>query len=542
MAASTGLLRAIPLVAGILVACGEDSSSPLTPAATPFTDAGESPGADATISPGNVPTPCPDLDAAALGLEGTTIQIAESVTGGTVEPFGAGPIEGLAPFCRIAGTIEPAVEFEVWLPAEGYNGRLLALGNAAMAGSITFSGLAVWMSAGYAVFATDTGHKTTSLFDASWALGRPDLIEDFGHRSLHATTENAKKITAAFYGEPAAHAYYSGCSKGGQQGLMEAQRYPEDFDGILVGCPAHDWTRFYAGGHLWIARATLENPESYFPADKLSLLTAAVNLACDAADEIEDGVISDPQGCVFDPQTLACAAGQDASTCFTQSQIDTLIRIYAAATTPAGQKIFPGLFFGSESEWAGWVTGASPGEGLHFLAANDFFRYMVFEDPNWNYLTFDFDADLAFAINKVGRALDASAPDLSAFRDRGGKLLVYHGLSDPDISPQSSIDYHEAVTAFFRGPSEVDPWYRLFLVPGMGHCGGGPGPGIDTLDAQEKLEAWVENDGAPERLLATKTDAAGIVTSRPLCPHPARASWNGSGDTNSADSFDCITP
>jgi feruloyl esterase len=484
--------------------------------------------------------PCDQLDAATLGLEQTTLHVAEVVASGSLElPGMAAPIEELPRFCRVAGRVEAAIEFEVWLPIDTHDERLVALGNGAMGGAISFQGLGIALRNGFAAVATDTGHTVTGSFDASWALNRPDLIEDFGHRALHVSVVNAKKIARAFYGEPPRYSYYAGCSKGGQQGLMAAQRYPEDFDGIVVGNPAHDWTRFYAGGHLWYALATLEDPDSYIPADKLPLITDAVNRACDALDGIEDGIIHDPRDCAFDPATLLCSSGQDPATCLGDKQVGALEKIYAGATDSAGQLIYPGLTPGSESAgWAGWVTGAAPFQSLHYLAAHDFFRFMVFDDPDWDFRTFDYDRDVAFALGKVGAALDAVDPDLSAFRDRGGKILMYHGWADPDISPYSAIDYYDSVVAHLGGRDEVDGWFRLFMAPGMGHCAGGPGP--DSFDTAGAIQAWLEEDVAPDRLVAAKNEGGRAVRTRPLCPHPMVARYTGSGSTDDAASFECV--
>ena len=242
-----------------------------------------------------------------LALSETTITLAESVPAGPFTPPGANrPLE-LPAFCRIAATTAPAVNFKVWLPSEGWNGKFHTAGNGDMAGVISYAAMAGALERGYATASTDTGHvrPDAGSFDASWALDRPDLIEDFGHRSLHVTAVTGKAITAALYGATPDYAYYVGCSKGGQQGMMEAQRYPEDFDGLVVGDPAHAWTQFYAGAHLWYSLATLDDPESYIPPDKVRVLGDAVTAACDALDGVEDGVIDDPRNCAFDPEVLS---------------------------------------------------------------------------------------------------------------------------------------------------------------------------------------------------------------------------------------------
>ena len=400
-------------------------------------------------------TPCDQL--AAIELPDTTITHAVTVPArGFTPPRGSAPLDAPA-FCRVAGIIAPAINFEVWLPETGWNGKFQGIGNGGMAGSIYFDRMVTALRRGYAAAATDTGHVAASpggTFDATWAFERPDLIEDFGHRALHLTTVHAMTITAAHYGQPPDYAYYVGCSKGGQQGLMEAQRYPDDYDGLIAGNPAHDWTSFYAGAHLWYSLATLDDPDSYIPADKLPLLGAAVNAACDALDGIEDGVLDDPRACTFDPAELTCAAGQDPATCFTPKQVEAVRAIWAGATTPDGEQVYPGLVPGGEGTrggWDRWVSGEAPFTSLHWHAAEGFFRNLVFDDLDWDFRSFDYDADLAFALDKVGAALDAADPDLRPLRDRGSKLLVYHGWSDADISPLSSIDYYENVVSGHRG-------------------------------------------------------------------------------------------
>ena len=373
--------------------------------------------------------------------------------------------------------------------------------------------MATALRRGYATAATDTGHVSEGVFDATWAFGRPDLIEDFGHRGLHLTTVNAKAITAAHYGRPPDYSYYVGCSKGGQQGLMEAQRYPEDYDGLIAGNPAHDWTSFYAGAHLWYSLATLADPDSYIPADKLPLLGDAVNAACDALDGIEDGVLDDPRACDFDPAELDVRGGPGPGDLLHgEAGGGGCAPSGRARRTPPASAYTPDSCPGGEGTpgWDRWVSGEAPFTSLHWLAAEGFFRNLVFDDLDWDFRTFDYDEDLAFALDKVGAALDAVDPDLRPLRDRGGKLLVYHGWSDADISPLSSIEYYErrgrpssgTVASDEAALTDTREFFRLFMAPGMGHCAGGPGP--DRFDALTALEQWVEEGRAPERIVASR--------------------------------------
>jgi feruloyl esterase len=493
------------------------------------------------------PQVCASL--AQFALTDTTISIAEAVPAGEFTPPGVTQPMELPAFCRVAATTAPAVNFEVWLP-EDWNGKFHTAGNGGMAGTISYAAMAGALGRGYATASTDTGHvRGDGGFDANWALDRPDLIEDFGHRSLHLTAVHGKAITAAHYGAPPDYAYYVGCSKGGQQGMMEAQRYPEDFDGLVVGDPAHNWTSFYASAHLWYALATLNDEDSYIPPDKVAILGDAVTAACDAVDGVEDGVLDDPRQCDFDPGVLTCENGQTDG-CLSAKQVRAVRDIWRGPVDGDGEVIYPGLVPGGEAGpggWSSWVTGREAYAGTHFMAAEDFMRNMVFDDPEWDFRTWDYDRDLPIALAKTGDALDANDPDLSPLRDRGGKLLVYHGWSDADISPIGTIDYFEQVVDLVgEGDDEAarrastQDFFRLFMVPGMGHCRGGPGP--DTFDALTALEEWVEQGSAPQRIIASKVEDGEVVRTRPLCPYPQVARWDGTGDTDEASSFACVVP
>ena len=503
---------------------------------------------------GSAARPAPPEACAALAdlvLPDTTIRLTEMAPAGEFTPPGATRPLDVPAFCRVGATSEPAVNFEVWLPADTWNGKFHTAGNGGMAGTISYGAMAGALDRGYATSSTDTGHvQGSGGFDARWALDRPDLVADFGHRSLHLTAVHGKAITEAFYGAAPAHAYYVGCSKGGQQGLMEAQRYPEDFDGLVVGNPAHDWTRFYAGAHLWYALATLDDPASWIPPAKAVLLGRAVTAACDAIDGIEDGVIDDPRACRFDPAALTCRAGQPEGTCFTPKQVQAVRDIWRGPTNAAGEVIYPGLVPGGEDDpggWSRWITGPDRFRSTHFLAANDFMKYMVFGDPDWDFRSWDYRRDLPVALERTGPALDANDPDLRPLRDAGGKLLLYHGWSDADISPLGTIDYYEEVVRTVGGDgdaagalAETQAFFRLFMAPGMGHCRGGPGP--DTFDALSALEAWVEQDRAPARIIASKVEGGEVVRTRPLCPWPQVAQWSGAGSTDDAANFRCVAP
>jgi feruloyl esterase len=487
-------------------------------------------------------------------LADTNISLTEIVSANSFVAPEADTTMTTPAFCRVVGRASPAVNFEVWLPLSGWNGKYQGVGNGGMAGTISYGSMANALRRGYAVASTDTGHVAGPIpFDASWAAGRPDLIEDFGHRALHITTVNAKQLTEAFYHAAPDYSYYVGCSKGGQQGLMEAQRYPDDFDGIIAGDPANDWTRFYAGAHLWYSLAMLVDEASHIPPAKLPALGNAVNAACDSLDGIEDGILQNPLACNFEPASLTCPAGTDNNSCLTPKQVTAVEKIWSGVSTSDGELIYPGLVPGGEAyrgTWSTWVSGRDPFTSLHWRGGEGFFRWFVFNDADWDFRSFDFDEDLKYALEKVGPAVDSDDPDLRPLRDNGGKLLVYHGWSDPDISPLASINYFESIVEVIADDNQAPNWqtaleqtqdfYRLFMVPGMAHCSGGPGP--DRFDALTALENWVERDIPPESIIASKIEDGNVVRSRPLCVYPEVASYSGSGSTDEAANFSCVAP
>jgi feruloyl esterase len=411
--------------------------------------------------------------------------------------------------------------------------------------------MAAALRRGYAAASTDKGHATRNARDASWAMGHPELMVDFGYRAVHVTTENAKKIVEAFYRRPPAHSYFESCSTGGRQALMEAQRFPEDYDGIIAGDPAANWTHFQTGGHLWIVLALNKDPQSYVSASQLKRLNDAVNDACDAIDGIVDGVLDDPRKCHFDPQTLECGAGtgQDAASCLTARQVKAVKAIWSGARDSSGKLIYPAYMPGAEAAggWASYMTGTGPLSGNHWEQADNVLKYMVFENPGWDFRTFDYDRDVPFADAKLGRILDAFDPDLTSFERRGGKLILYHGWSDPSISPLNTIDYYESVVSLLRkqdrgqqAEQRAQAFVRLFMVPGMLHCSGGPGP--SRFDMLTALEDWKEQGRAPERVVASHATNGVTDRTRPLCVYPKVAVYQGRGSTDDAASFACRSP
>jgi feruloyl esterase len=347
-------------------------------------------------------------------------------------------------------------------------------------------------------------------------------------------TVKGKAIVEAFYSKAPERSYWSGCSSGGKQGLKEAQKFPRDYDGIVAGAPANYWTHLMIGD-LWPAMATLANPAGFLPPAKLELIHQAALRACDELDGVKDGLIEDPMRCHFDPGTLLCKdAGIEG--CLTAPQVESARKIYGGAKNPrTGKQIFPGMAPGSELVWGALAGGPQP-----FGIPVSHFQYVVFKDKNWDYKTLDFDKDVALTDKLDNGLLNATDPNLKEFFAHGGKLLMYHGWNDQLISPVNSVDYYNAVASKMGGASKINDSFRLFMAPGMNHCGGGDGPSrIDPLAA---VEQWVEQGKAPDQLLAAHPAARDIVDrTRPLCPYPQIATYRGSGSIDDAASFVCAS-
>jgi feruloyl esterase len=502
-------------------------------------------------------------------LHDARILTAETVTDGSFTPPGAAAPGGpgaqsfarVPPFCRVVAELTPSsdsrIKIEVWMPATGWNGKLRGLGNDGFAGGVDYTGLAFAVSHGYAAAATDAGH-TGSPIDATWAVGHPEKVVDFGFRAIHEMTLDAKLIVEAFYARPPAKSYFVGCSDGGREGLMEAQRYPKDYNGILAGAPANNWTHMLANG-LSTIEFESRNPATYIPASKIAAISAAVDKACDAQDGVADGVLNDPRQCRFDPQDLLCK-GTEGDNCLTSSQVTGLRELYAGGRDGQGNLIFPGYLPGGETGsggWGGWITGPKPGQSLMMAFTYGYFSDIVYNKPSQDPRTLDTDDALRAAQARTGSILDATNPDLSQFAAAGGKVILYHGWSDPAISPLNTINYLNSVKQTTM-VSAGKPFIELYMVPGMQHCGGGPGAdnfgespslssiGNDTPDNDISLamEQWVETGRVPQKILASKLSVpSGEVSfSRPLCPYPKVATYNGASDNRNAAAFICSQP
>jgi feruloyl esterase len=474
---------------------------------------------------------------AALALKDATVTKAELVPAGRFsapgqrQGGGANPYKDLPEFCRVAATLTPTsdsdIKVEVWLPASGWNGKFQAVGNGGWAGTISYSAMAEAVRAGYASASTDTGHVGGR---GTFALGHPEKLIDFGWRSEHEMTVKAKSVIQAFYGSAPRLSYWNGCSTGGRQGLKEAQKFPEDYDGIIAGAPANR-----TAISLWIAHAVLKDPASYIPPSKYPVIHQAAVAACDARDGLEDGLIDDPTKCNFDPKVLVCKEG-DGPSCLTSAQVTAAKKIYSPAiNSRTGQELFSSLVPGTELGWGVQAEGPEPSTNIY-----DQFRYVVFKDPDWDWKTFDFDKDVVRGDLPENLVMNATDPNMKPFFARGGKLLLYHGWSDPNVPTVNTIKYYKSVVDVMGGASKASSSVRLFLAPGMGHCGGGEGPNV--FDKIGVLERWVEQGKAPDMLPASHSTDGKVDRSRPLCPYPQVATYKGTGSIDDAANFVCAAP
>jgi feruloyl esterase len=473
---------------------------------------------------------CADL--AKLALSNGKVTLAEPVEAGAFRPPDQGDAyRSLPAFCRVAVSLTPSsdsdINVEIWIPAANWNGKFQAVGNGAFNGNISYPAMARALAQGYATSSTDTGHTGGG---ARWASGHPEKVVDFGWRAVHEMTVAAKKIIASHTGSAPAFSYWNGCSAGGRQAMKEAQRFPDDFNGIIAGAPGLDWTG-RAAQALRVAKALEHNEAARLSSAHAQVLHRAVVDACDAGDGLKDGLISDPPSCRFDPGVLQCK-GSDRSGCLTPVQVETARLMYSPGVNASTKREISGLFPGSELGWTdmGW-TASARATGL------DQFRFLVFNDPAWDIQKFNFDRDLVRAEEADRDTLNALDPNLQPFIDHGGKLIQFHGWADPQISPGNSTQYHKRVVETLGGADKVHRSYRLFMAPGMGHCSGGEGP--NTFDMVAALEQWVEHGKGPDRILASHATNGVVDRTRPLCAYPQVAAYTGTGSVDDAANFVC---
>jgi pimeloyl-ACP methyl ester carboxylesterase len=442
-----------------------------------------------------------------------------------------------ANLCRVRVRLQPTtgsnIKVEVWLP-ESWNSKLYGIGGTGFDGGLSPGGANVLNKAvehGYAAVATDVGHKPAPTLE-HWVHKQPEKVVDFGHRGNHLAAVVAKQVITAYFGSPAKRAYFLACSNGGRDALMEASRYPDDYDGIVAGSPAMRYLEVLTQ-LIWFHQAVHGLGGAPALETKLGLVNGAILKKCDELDGVKDGILENPLNCPFDPVELQCK-GEDATTCLTSAEVAAFRKIYDGPRLRNGEQVFSGPALGSEGvadNWTAWVT--TPRTATF---GQEFYRWIVYDDPNWKVENFDIDRDYPLARERIAPIINADNPDLSAFARRGGKLIVYHGWYDPAISAAETVKYYEKVRHHLG--STADDHVRLFMVPGMGHCAGGPG--ATSFDMQPALEKWVEQGKAPERIVAAKPDSDPAFT-RPLCPWPKTARYNGSGSTEDAANFTCKT-
>jgi Tannase and feruloyl esterase len=476
-------------------------------------------------------------------FDNTRIVVAEDVTPNPTWAFppslftamaersGKGLVGTQKPFCRVVGIIEKEINFEVWMPRD-WNGKFQGVGNGGLTGALNYPAMGEALARSYATASTDTGHRTEDgFFEDEWLEGHPERLVNFAYRAHHLLAQTAKRISGAYYGKPPKHAFFNGCSSGGWEGLSEAQRYPGDYDGIVAGAPAINLVQVQSRG-IFIAQMTLKNPQGAISHDMALKLAAAAVTKCDAKDGVKDGVIDDPRHCDFDPAELQCktAGSKD---CLTPEQVKTAQVLYGPMKSAGGMTLYPGAAYGASplAELPLASKQAKPGDAAITL--------MLPQKPAWDVNTFNPDRDIPVLEKELGATLDANNPDLHPFEARGGKLIMYHGWADPLLSPYNTLDYYNQVIQTMGGQQSTDRFVRLFMVPGMEHCRGGPGP--DSFDAVASLDEWVEHGVPPERIVASRkgNDGKTVERTRPLCRYPQVARYKGTGSTDEAASFDC---
>jgi feruloyl esterase len=479
--------------------------------------------------------PCDDV--ARMTIASATITSAEVVAPGAFTPPGArgggapAPIYPTLPsFCRVRVTMAPSsdsdIKAEVWLPSAHWNGKLQAVGNGGWAGTIPYPAMAAAIAAGYATVGTDTGHVGNN---ADFVPGHPEKLVDFAYRAIHEMTVASKAAVKAHYGDAPKVSYFNGCSQGGRQAITSAQRYPQDFDGIVAGASAWNSMRSH-GARFTINKFMNRTPDSAIAPEKYPMIHAAVLNACDGLDGVKDGVIENPTKCSFDFTVLECK-GEDASACLTPAQVESARAMVSPVKDPkTGAVLFEGhLWPGSELEWD-VLGGPQPlGNAVTGL------KNVAYDGTKWDPNAFT-AADIEVADRADRDLLDSSNPNLKPYFDRGGKLLMWHGWADPQVTPQNSTIYFTNVLKTVGKKAEDS--IALFMLPGVYHCQGGPGP--DRFDRMAALEQWVEGGRKPTRIVASHQTNGHVDRTRPLCPFGQVARWNGSGSTDEEKNFSCV--
>jgi len=485
--------------------------------------------------------PCESLKS--IKIPNVTITAATAGTPGYELPSQAGAMGNVparkiqAPFCRIeaysAPTSDSHIGIEVWLPAAAnWNGKFLAAGNPGFIGSLSSAGLAGNMERGYVSAGTDTGHVDAGF---EWAIGHPEKWADWGYRAVHEMVVVAKTMAEKYYGKPIQYSYWNSCHNGGNQALNEAQRYSEDFDGIVAADPAY-WISHLQPGSLYISWVALKDgvgSPSHIPPDKITLLNKAAIAACDENDGLKDGLIEDPTRCNFDPAIIQCK-GDDGPTCLTAGQVDTAKKIYAGAKFKDGTPIYSGFEPGSELNWNFMI------EKEPFSVNINYFKGMVFQDPKWDFRTFDVDRDTKLAIERTAKYVDGNNPDLRPFKKAGGKLIIVSSWNSLALPPRQVTEYYKNVEKLMGGPAQTQDFARLFSIPGAGGCVVG-----EDFKAFEAMQEWVEKGKAPDQITYSHREGGRggkIYRTRPVCAYPKISKYKGIGDINDAANFTCVSP
>jgi feruloyl esterase len=452
------------------------------------------------------------------------------------------------PFCRVIGTIETEIGFEVWLP-EDWNGKYQQVGNGAYTGSINYPTMGGALAKGYATASTDVGHVSQNSFETDWMVGHRQRVIDFGLRAHHVVSEIAKQIVEAYYDEGPAYSYFVGCSSGGWQALTEIQNYPGDFDGVVAGAPAHNFVRQNLRGTI-VNQLSLARPVGDLSRTETQLVADAALKRCDPADGVTDGIISHPLQCDFDPGELQCKA-DETEACLTAAQLERVAALYGPIQSKGGLELYPGPTIAaalSPSASTAARAGAPPGPfasvpptpdapALAGPLANALREFGYAEAPTL--ATFDPDRDIPLMEELMNPVMSAVNPDLRKFKRRGGKVIAWHGWGDSGISPYQTLHYYDTVAAKVGG--DMDDFYRIFFLPGMGHCGAGA-TGPDEFDVVAALENWVENDVAPTRIESAQYADGRITRTRPLCKYPEVPKYTGTGSTDDTQNFICSVP
>jgi feruloyl esterase len=451
---------------------------------------------------------------------------------------------GLPEYCRVVGTLSKTINYEVRLPTTDWNGKFYMTGCGGFCGNVAADACNGALARGYAIAATDTGHSASAV-DGSWGLDARQAEVNWAFRAVHLVANNTKGLIKDYYGDGPAYSYFSGCSGGGREALMSAQRFPSDFDGIIAGAPANFQAYLAGVAQTWTELAQFDDAGNrIFGVEKLGLIGAAVYDHCDGIDGLVDGQIDDPRNCDFDPVSLQCPAGTDAPDCLNADEVEALTKIYDGPRNSAGEALYPGgMAAGSETMWFFLSVGFGNNLSIGGSFAQEYHRYLAYPvDPGESFSLFDFDFDEDVAdLNAMARTYNATSPNLNGFQANGGKLLMYHGYADQLITPYGTIAYYESVVDKMGGDAATQEFARLFMLPGMGHCGGGPGPSV--FDLLTPLENWVENGVAPDSVVASRLAADGTVDrTRPVFPYPMVARYDGTGSTDDADNFVGVLP